>query len=147
MLPFLTVCGCRIFNTDCDRCIPAIVQPGLRHLEKQTDAKPHDLWKYSDSVQCFKFKNSQRLAGTSHFLFLLPLQGAISKRCKMLGNVIERKYVPNVRGKHQGLVSRENHCSYSQTTGSIGTRHKVSQSGHQGADEKKRVDSVSWAES
>ena len=77
--------------------------------KKQTDAKPYDPWKYPDSVQSFKFKNSQKFAGTSPFLFLLPLQGAISERYKMLGNVIEKKHVSHVRDKYQDLISRENH--------------------------------------
>lgn len=82
-----------IFNIDWDRCTPATIQLGLRCLGKQTDGKTLG----SMEVSWFSLKFCSRIlkfAGTSPCLFLLPLQGAISKIYKMLGNVIEKKYCP-----------------------------------------------------
>lgn len=136
MLSFPRVSGCRIFNIDCGRCIPVIVQPGLRVLENRLMLNPIIyVSSLTLSLKSFKFRNSYRFACSGHFLLLFPLQMCYFRQ-KILGNVIEKKYVSNVRGKHRGLVIRENHWSYSQVTGYAGSGHRINQTEYLGTDER-----------
>lgn len=115
MFSFPTVSGYRIFNIDCGRCIPVIIQPGLRFLENRLMLNP--IIYVSSLTLSLVLLNSETLIGLhapDTFCSCFLCKYSISNRYKILGNVIEKKYVSNIRGKHRGLVIRENHWSYSQ---------------------------------